>query len=108
MDINAIQNYMRVQPAVTTGRPVRATSDAAAAAAAETRVDKADFSSQASFKAQLGAYAKTYAASSAEPASAERITQLKAQYQGDSCPVSGTDIASAIMKYSLGGALTID
>ena len=107
MDINAIQNYMRIQPAVTTGRAVRPVAEAAQTAA-ETRVDKADFSSEASFKAQLGTQAKLYGTKASEPASAERISQLKAQYQGDSCPVKGADIASAIMKYTLGGALTID
>ena len=107
MEINAIQNYMRVQPAVTTGRAVRPAADVAAAAET-TRSDKVDFSSQASFKAQLGASAKQYAMQSTETASAERISQLKQQYQGDACPVSGTDIASAIMKYTIGGAIKVD
>ena len=106
MDINAIQNYMRIQPSVTTGRAVRPVAEAAAAS--EGRVDKADFSSQASFKAQLGAVAKTYAARASEPASAERISELKQQYQGDACPVSGVDIASAIMKYSIGGEISVN
>lgn len=104
MEINAINNYLRVSPAVTSGRASRPAAEAAATQAAETRADKVDLSSGASFKAQLGAYAKTYAAKSTEPASAERISELKRQYQGDACPVSGTDIACAVMKYSLGAA----
>ena len=107
MDINAIQNYMRIQPAVTTGRAARPAAEAAAVSA-ETRSDKVNFSSEASFKAQLGTQARLYAAKVSEPVSAERISQLKAQYQGDACPVKGADIASAIMKYTLGGELTID
>ena len=106
MDINAIQNYMRIQPAVTTGRAVRPLAETAAAS--ESRVDKADFSSQASFKAQLGSLAKTYAAQGTAPASAERISELKQQYQGDECPTSGVDIASAIMKYSIGGEISVN
>lgn len=108
MDINAIQNYMRVQPAAgASARPVRPVQETAAVAA-DSRIDKVNISSEASFRAQLGAQARTYSAKAAEPASAERISQLKAQYEGDSCPVRGADIASAIMKYSLGGALNIN
>lgn len=110
MDINKIQRYMNVSPALNTGRTARPAADSvsATAAASETRADKVDLSSQAGFKAQLGAYAKIYAAEASKPASPERINQLKQQYQGDACPVSGTDIASAVLKYTLGGALNVD
>ncbi len=110
MDINKIQRYMSVSPSLSTGRAARPVAESAAssAAAAETRADKVDLSSQASFKAQLGAYAKIYAAEASKPASPARINQLKQQYQGDTCPASGTDIASAVLKYTLGGALCVD
>lgn len=106
MEINGINNYLRIsQPAAqrSIARPA-----AESAPAAETRADKVAFSSEGSFKAQLGTYARAFAAESGKAASAERINRLKQQYQGDSCPVSGADIASAVLKYSLGAAVNVN
>ena len=100
MEINGINNYLRISQPAAQRSIVRP--------AAETRADKVAFSSEGSFKAQLGTYARAFAAESGKAASAERINRLKQQYQGDSCPVSGADIASAVLKYSLGAAVNVN
>jgi hypothetical protein len=104
MDINALQNYYRIQqPQTGFGRVARGTGDGAARTDADTaRADKVDISSEGSFKAQLAAYTKSYAAQSEKAASPEKIARLKQQYSGDACPVSGADIAGAITRYVLG------
>lgn len=107
MDINSVQNYYRIQSAVGTGRVSRPNAETAPAEVERSRTDKIDISSEASFKAQLSAYAKSYSAQSNQTASNERISQLKRQYQGDACPVSGRDIASAVMQYTLGAAVSV-
>ncbi len=107
MDINSIQNYYRIQSTVNVGRVSRPNAEAASAESAQQRTDKIDISSEASFKSQLGTYAKVYSAQSKQAASAERVAQLKEQYQGDCCPVNGQDIASSIMQYTLGTAVSV-
>lgn len=66
--------------------------------------DQVVISPEASFRVKLEAASKQVAASAQprESASAERISQLKAQYQGDSCPVSGADIAQAMLGRACG------
>ncbi len=103
MEINPIQNYYRMQTATNSTNTKKAADEPIAAATDTTRgTDTIDISSQASFKAELSKYAKTYAAKNSEGASSERIDALKQQYQGDSCPLSGSDIASRIIAGILG------
>lgn len=60
--------------------------------------DTVAFSANASFRARLDAEVKKYAAAEAPTAaSAERIAALRTQYAGDSCPVSGSEIAAAVL-----------
>ena len=101
MEINSIQNYYRMQAAVSPAG-ARKTAEEAAAAAETRGADKIDISAEASFKAELGKYARTYAAKSGKGASPERIEALKQQYQADACPVSGNDIAAKIVSGLLG------
>ena len=104
MAINPIQNYYRAQAASNTNQNnAKKTIEESSTMAADTRgTDKIDISAEASFKAELGKYAKTYAAKSSEGTSKERIAELKQQYQGDSCPISSSDIASKIIAGILG------
>lgn len=104
MDINALQNYYRIQNPTNVGRVGRTNSEATGTDSDKIRTDKVDISSQGSFKAQLAACAKSYASQSASTASPERIAQLKQQYSADACPVSGTDIAGSVMRYILGAS----
>jgi hypothetical protein len=101
MEINSIQNYYRMQTAASPANARKAAEETAAAA--ETRgADKIDISAEASFKAELGKYARTYSAKYGKGASPERIAELKEQYQADACPVSGSDIAAKIVSGILG------
>lgn len=107
MDINGVQNYYRVQSSMNAYKASRPNSEAAPSESVQQRTDKIDISSEASFKSQLGVYSKACCAQSRQTASPERIAQLKEQYQGDSCPVGGRDIASSIMQYTLGAAVSV-
>ena len=102
MEINSIQNYYRTQAAANSTNTKKITEENSAAAAETRETDKIDISSEASFKAGLSKYAKIYSAKSSEGASSERISELKEKYQGDSCPISGSDIASKIIAGILG------
>lgn len=105
MEISSIQNYYMAQTAVNTPNTstVAKAAEESGAQAAETRgTDTIDISSEASFKSDLGKYAKVYSAKNSEGVTSERISQLKQQYQGDACPISGSNIASKIIAGILG------
>ncbi len=59
--------------------------------------DQVNISSEGTFRAQLEKYGRTYAAQGSQPTSAQRLEELKAQYQGDNCPICGKDVATAIL-----------
>ena len=102
MEINSIKNYYRLQNSANTGR-VKRNADESASAPSETYgTDKINISSEASFKAELSSYAKVGSSQNAQCVSAERIEKLKEAYKGDNTPVSGRDIASAIIKNTFG------
>lgn len=102
MEINSLQNYYRLQNTANTCRVKRNVEENTPSASESYGTDKVAISSDASFKAELSSLAKTYSAQSAKTASQERIEALKEAYREDNCPVSGRDIASAVMKYALG------
>ena len=100
MKINPIQNYYMTQ---ATTNNTKKTVDESSTQASDTRgTDTIDISAEASFKAELGKYSKTYAAKNADEVSSDRISELKQQYQGDACPISGGDIAAKIIAGILG------
>jgi len=102
MGINPIQNYYRMQ-ATSNSTNAKKTAEESNAQVTDTRgTDTIDISAESSFKAELGKYAKTYSAKIAEEASSEHISELKEQYQGDTCPISGSDIAAKIIAGILG------
>ena len=102
MEINPIQNYYRMQNATNTTNTKKAVDEPVAPAADARVADTIDISSEASFKAELSKQVKTYAANNSEGVSSERIAALKQQYQGDACPLSGSDIASKIIAGIIG------
>lgn len=102
MEISSIQNYYRSQAAASTSN-VKKPGEENSIPATDTRsADTIDISAEASFKAQLNKEAKTYAANSNTEISSERMSELKQQYQGDACPISGSDIAAKIIAGILG------
>lgn len=66
--------------------------------------DQVIISPEASFRARLEVASKQVAAAPQprQEVSAERMSQLKAQYAGDNCPVSGADIAQSMLGRACG------
>ncbi|MCL2121450.1 MAG: flagellar biosynthesis anti-sigma factor FlgM [Clostridiales bacterium] len=65
--------------------------------------DVVQISSDAAMKSKLGSFAATLA-KEMQRVDRDRITQLKEQYAGESCPVNDEDIASAIVaRIKIGG-----
>jgi len=104
MEINSIQNFYRLQNSTNTGRAKKTAEESTYAPSETHGTDKINISSEASFKAELSTYAKVSSSQNAQNVSAERIEKLKEAYKGDNTPVSGRDIASAIIKYTFGTA----
>lgn len=102
MEIKPIANYYKTQATANLTNTKKTIEENGVPAADKRGTDKIDISAEASFKAELGKYAKTYSAKSTEEASPERIAELKQQYEGDSCPISGSDIAAKIISGILG------
>ena len=102
MEINSIQNYYRTQATANSTNAKKAVEETNIPATDTRGTDKIDISSEASFKAELSKQAKTYASKSNEGIPSERISELKQQYQGDTCPISGSNIAAKIIAGILG------
>ena len=69
--------------------------------------DTLNISATASFQARLSAESKKYASiakaeSGNHTISAAELNQLKHNYQGDRCPMSGLDVAGALLNRVLG------
>jgi len=103
MEINSIQNYYRMQTATNTANAKKTPIEENTTSITEGRTtDTIQISSEASFKSELNTYSKSCAAKNTERVSDERIAELKQKYQGDSCPISSSDIASSIISGILG------
>ncbi len=103
MEINSIQNYYRMQTAASTASAKKAPVEENTTSITEGRTtDTIEISSEASFKSELNTYTKACAAKNTEEVSADRIAELKQKYQGDSCPIASSDIASSIISGILG------
>ncbi len=102
MEINSIQNTYHQINTTNISREKKAVEDSSAASNETYGTDTVEISSDGNFKSELGTYSKTFEAQSKQSTAQGRIEQLKSAYAGDNCPISSVDIASAIMKYSLG------
>jgi anti-sigma28 factor (negative regulator of flagellin synthesis) len=102
MEISPIQNYYKMQAAANPANAKRTAEDGEAPVSDARTADSIDISAEASFKAELNKMTKTYASKGKEEVSGERIAELKQKYQGDACPISGSDIASKIIAGILG------
>lgn len=102
MEINSIQNCYHQINTTTVGHEKKTAEDSTTSPTETYGTDTVEISHDGNFKSELGTYSKAYETHSKQDASQERIEQLKVSYAGDNCPVSGTDIATAIMKYTFG------
>ena len=98
MEIQGIHEIYQSNSARSTARQVKKPGENPSAAADGT-MDTVEISREASFRARLSAESKQYtaAARAAATVPSERLEALKLQYQGDRCPVSGMDVARAIL-----------
>lgn len=65
--------------------------------------DTVAFSTGASFRASLDAEVKKYAsAQELSAAGSERIAALREKYQGDCCPIAGSEVATAMLNTVFG------
>lgn len=83
---NAIRSYEKLAASA----PVKKDAERASV---KSNTDKVDFD----FSSALAAAKANVASSADAEANIERISQLQAQYEGDSCPVSSDCIANAIL-----------
>ena len=102
MSINPINNYFRMQNATNGARLKRPAEELSFNAVDSHGKDEVEISPDASFKAQLSSCSKAYAAEIKQDVSIKRIEELKEAYAADNCPISGRDIASAVLKYTFG------
>ena len=100
MDINGIHKIYQIQSKITQSGISPKVSDSTQTTKNSQNNDKVQISSQGSFHAKLQAETKKYAAQVQHNTtlSADRIAQLKLKYQGDACPVSGEDVAKALLE----------
>lgn len=97
MEIKSVHELYPYRSVSSGGRkPVSAVESVPAKESGER--DVVAISPEASFRAKLDSLSKGYAAQgkAVEASSGDRVQALKAQYQGDNCPVSGYDVARAV------------
>lgn len=104
MEVNRVQDLYPYRPVGNVGRQAPSESiQSGHEGSAEGDVVK--ISPEASFRAKLDGVAKNYAtaARSNEAGQQARVESLKEKYQGDNCPVSGYDVATALMNTIFNG-----
>ena len=103
MDINSIRNYYtrnNVNNVYSKDVDVNVKGSEATAKAANT--DVVDFGAKGTEKTVYEKAVMNYKVAYNKPADAERIKELKENYQGDACPISSSEIAGAIMSNVIG------
>lgn len=104
MEVNRIKGLYPYRPLGSTGKkgPAEFLPTAERGSAAEG--DVVSISHEAAFRVKLEGYTKQLSAASKtyEAGQQMRVQALKEKYQGDSCPVSGYDVARALMNTVLG------
>lgn len=97
MEIRSIHQLYQMQAGAVPANFKKTAEDSGAQVADSRGTDTVDISSDASFKVQLSKKAKAYAAENNDKVTDERIAELKRSYQGDACPISGSEIAAKII-----------
>lgn len=105
MDIKGIHSYYQNHP-IQNAKPTHEITPQKVEESRNTEqtgkngIDTVSISSKGSFQSQINAEMKKYANAAKEgyAISPERLEALKRQYQGDRTPVSGDDIAKAILQ----------
>lgn len=97
MEIKGLYSHYRVPSAQTAGKAGRAGGHFAAEMKDTAKMDTVDISPDAALKGKVAAASREYAARIERGVPAERIAALRVKYQGDACPVSGAEVADAIL-----------
>jgi len=101
VDINSIRNYYtrnNVNSVYT--KDVNVKGSEATTKAANT--DVVDFGAKGTEKTVYEKAVMNYKVAYNKPADSERIKELKEKYQGDTCPISSSEIAGAIISNVIG------
>ena len=93
-NLHSVTNLSRT--GATRQYPVDKRDGAGAATGQAIAADVVQISADAALKSKLGAFAATLARE-VGAVSAERMALLKEQYAGDRCPVSGAEVAAAMV-----------
>ena len=104
MDIKAIYDIQTLQSKTNTRAISTKPTDAISMSRETLGVDTVSISPSASFQARLDTKTKAYSvtARSDNEMSAARMECLKIQYQGDCCPITGSDVASKMLRQICG------
>lgn len=99
MEIKGVHELYPYRSLGGVSRTSRGTGETVAASKDSTERDVVRISPEAAFRSKLDAASKSYAekARNYESGFPQKIQELKEQYKGDNCPVSGQDVARAIM-----------
>lgn len=100
MEIKGIQDIYKVHTPSVQSTSAQKTDDASTGTRNDNiGQDTISISPKGSFQNKINAEIKKYAAAAQTDTkiSENRIQALKSKYYGDNCPVSGSDIASAMM-----------
>ena len=104
MEIKGIHEYYSAHPsrAATSGRQIKKAEDVLQPGKGTGCVDTdtVTLSPQATFQARLDAEVQKYGKAAQKQAAVDqkRIDRLKIQYMGGQCPVSGIEVADAILR----------
>lgn len=102
MEIKSIYSQYAIKPEKYTGKSNDASGGTPAIGKENNSVDMIELSPNATLQTQLAVEKKAAARSFHAELSDARVAALRLKYQGDNCPVSGSDVAEAMMKRVLG------
>ena len=97
MEIKGLYSHYRVPSAQTAGKAGRTGGHFAAEMKDTAKMDTVDISPDAALKGKVAAASREYAARIERGVPAERIAALRVKYQKNACPVSGYEVADAIL-----------
>ncbi len=103
MDINSVRNhYIRNSVSSVYTKDVNVKSADSVAKSATGDAVVVDFGTKGTEKSVYDKAVMNYKVAYNKPTDAARIKELKEKYQGDSCPISSSEIAGAIMGNVIG------
>lgn len=97
IEMKGIHDIYQNRSVSTVNKASKMPEEKPASLAASGEQDVIQISSEATLKLQLDAETKVCVQKMKEELSAERLEALKEKYAGESCPISGTETAKALI-----------